>query len=584
MEFNNPIGQQSIGNFSIQQPVVDNTGSMIANGVASLLDFMQPRAVDRGALVDQEKTAGSQLAVERVKRFKDLEKVEGRGAAVKWLSKQYLEDQSAGTDTFSDTYRSVITENLGSSFIALEEARAREQEDTQVQLIQGYINKGAELLAGQGADPALFSDEQMMLMGQRYDGKNLIVSQATAEAALDTARFSANVRDRNIKSNAVFSDFMFEEETQIRSALASVSRLIESNPNSELQVRTEALERVRMQQATLRNRLTQQIVSAGGDITDVENKLSQVENMYNAYTDLVSGKLGIQASKDMLDKMSLDATMDYFKSPASGDRMSKAMLIQNSLRFPVEGLGSVSTGTSTPEVMKQASLQASNGIGKVAKSYSLSPTDTKQLYTNLVMVADGMARVDDQESKRSAGVAVVNNLLEATYSPVSQLKTVLSPNGLPTMFGELAKIKPNPDLGAAIQEAAIEEGVEPIELWVQSAEQMFRTQILPSLRVEDPQYTQNLKVDFSGGKFNVTYNSNLYRGMDARRGSLTGGSALRVPSAVSRGNADAKKAAQIQKLLNDMAVSYAKVMGTSTDEVGPAIKAQLDFAMGIVNE
>lgn len=584
MAFNNPIGQQSIGNFSIQQPVVDNTGSMIANGVAGLLDFMQPRAVDRGALVDQEKTAGSQLAVERVKRFKELEKVEGRGAAVKWLSKQYLEDQSAGTDTFSDTYRSVITENLGSSFIALEESRAREQEDAQVKLIQGYVNKGAELLAGQGADPALFSDEQKMLMGQRYDGKSLIVSQATAETALETARFNANVRDRTIKSNAVFSDFMFEEETQIRSALASVSKLIESNPNSELQVRTEALERVRMQQATLRNRLTQQIVSAGGDITDVENKLSQVENMYNAYTDLVSGKLGIQASKDMLDKMSLDATMDYFKSPASGDRMSKAMLIQNSLRFPIEGLGSVSTGTSAPEVMKQASLQASNGIGKVAKSYSLSPVDTKQLYTNLANVADGMARVDDQESKRSAGAAIVNNLLEATYSTVSQLKTVLSPNGLPTLFGELAKIKPNPDLGSAIQEAAIEEGVEPIELWVQSAEQMFRTQILPSLRVEDPQYTKNLKVDFSGGKFNVTYNSNLYREMDARRGSLTGGSALRVPSAVSRGNTDAKKAAQIQKLLNDMAVSYAKVMGTSTDEVGPAIKAQLDFAMGIVNE
>lgn len=583
MAFNNPIAQQNIGNFTVQSAPVDRTGEAVAGLGSALLGLFEPKRVSREAVNDEQKTQGAQTAVSHVKRYKEIESTQGRAAAKRWLNANRLEALSSGSFNFTDAYDQVMSENLGTSFVKQEEDMARDLEKQQVELFNRYKNTGAEIIAGNGGDPSTMTDEQLMLFGQRYDGKGQIIARSTAEEALATAQFNAGVRDRNLRSTSAFSDFSFEQETSVRGMLAAYATRVAGSPNEEMQIRTEFLQNLSLQRASLTNNATRFLNDAGGSITDVQSRISEIERLYTSAEELLSGKLGIQVSEDALKKLSLDTTFDFLSGPQAGSRTARAMLINNTARFPVEGLVDITAGAGNRSIQKEAAVQAADGIARASRTYKLTPQSTKQLYSDLVQTVDNLSRVQDPVSQRDAGRSIVNNLVEGFAGTRSAIQSATAPSALPTMFSELAKIKPNANLSIPVLEAAAAEGLEPVELWTENAVSVMRTQVVPSLQVDDPNFRDNILVEFSGGRFRVTYDQERYKTKDTSLG-LGGRNVTGFSQSLGLRQQDRAKAVKIEKLLNDMALSYAKVMNTDTNEVGPAIQAQVNLALGLAGD
>ena len=573
MQFNNPLGQENIGNFSIQRPAVDTTGADIVSGIGSLLEAFAPRPVSRETVNDAEKARGRDAALADFKRFQEIEKVEGREAAWSAFNEARLANTQGQAIQFSDAYDDFIKEQLGSPITAYEEEQARAQETAQRQRFTTLANTGADYLAGAGQDPSLFSQEELFVLGQKISGRQEEVQRQTAEYALGTAQYNASVRERMIASQATFNSFAAEQESALRSFSIGVFRNIENNPNSKLQIQTDSVNNLRLQRTRVISELNKRLASSGGDLSDVKERIVEVENQYQFMEDLITDKLGLGLKKEELERLSLDATLEYVaRAGENGNEPAvKAALIQNNMRFPIQDLGKVVKGESVTTISNEATAYSVKGGAWVSNSYSLTPRQIGAVYQNIGSTYGVLAATDDDDNHAGAANMLVSQLSEAVFSKPSTVRTATRAEALPTLFGKLATTKPNPKANQAIMQAAAEEGLTPEELWIESAASITRTQIAPELNRLDAQFKDRMSVEWTGSKFRVK----------TKRDTSLGASGFGIGA---RGAGVDVAGRKLEKLFNDMVLSYANVTGASPEDVGPAMLARIQGELGLLNQ
>lgn len=573
MQFNNPLGQENIGNFSIQRQQVDTTASDTLDAIGGLLKAFTPKPVSRESLNDDDKARGRDLAVQQLKRFEEVAKIEGRDKAWETLQASYGSDVKGRSIHFSQAYEEVLKERLGTPISNWEEEQARAQDTAQRQRFTTLANIGADYLAGQQQDPSMFSQEELFVLGQRISGRQDDVTRQTAEYALGTAQYNASVRERMISSQATFNNFAAQQESALRSFSLGVFRSMANNPNSKLQIQTDSVNNLRLQKTRIISELNKQLAASGGDLSDVRDRVIEVENQYQFMEDLITDKFGLNLKKEELERLGLDATLEYVgKAGQTGNEAAvKAALIQNNMRFPIQDLGKVVKGEPVTTISNEVTAYSIKGGAWVANSYSLSPRQIGSVYKNLGATYGVLARTDDEENQASAAGMLVSQLSEAVFGKPSTVRTATSAEALPSLFGQLATTKPNPKAAQAIIAAAAEEGSTPEELWVESAASITRTQIAPELNRLSGQFRDNMDIQWTGSKFRVL----------TKRDTRLGASGFGIAASGAGLDVAGKK---LEKLYNDMVLSYANVTGASPEDVGPAMLARIQLELGLLNQ
>lgn len=602
-EFRNPLQVTNMSAPSIQRPVVNTTGEQALGFLSSVAGLItQPKAPSQASIDEDLKTRGSQLAVQRLTRFHEMEKTEGRDVAKSWLDKVVLQDQAdLGTETSRSSYYSVFKEQLGGSFLAEDERIKREIEAGQAKQVQDYLTRGSEALAAQGYDPETVDPNKRIILGQQQIGKAAQVNQEIQELALRSSQLNLADRERLIVSNTVYQQFSTESEGNLRAAISGYAQQIEANPNSRLQVTSELVANLRLQRSNLQNRLIERLNTNGGNLSDISSdQLTRLGNQIDAVIELVDGRLGLQLSQTELDRLSVDRALEML--PHLGNKgAANAILFNNALKVPLNSMNEVLStfaGPTTPQSTRVAiARESAAGLGRAALTYNLTPQSAAQSYGVLKDTIVNLGKSTKPEYVQEAGQAIVDNLMEGISAPSRVRAVSNSAYGLPAMLGGLAKQQHTPELTAAVQEAAAAEGVEPADLWIESASTVMREKVAPALQLHDPNYTRNLDIKFEGGRFKVDYRGGFDdvpgRARDASRGSAgfglgnlsrvrslsdVGAQRPRVLSAESK-----KRAADLERVLNDYANSYARVMNARTDDVGPALLANIQLSLGLVN-
>lgn len=590
-DFSNPLQAQTLSAPSIQRPVVDTTGQQIAGFLSDALSLVRaPKGPSQASIDEDLKTQGSQLAVDQLKRFHEIEKTEGRNEAKRYLNSVVLESQTGMSETTRQAYYGVFKEQIGGSFLSEDEKNRREIEAGQIQQIETYRTKGAELAAAQGYNPQELDPNQLIVLGQMDAGQSALIAREQQEVALKSSKMNLADRERLILSNSVYQKFSSDTEMSLRSALVGYSTAVQKNPNSRMQLTSDLITNLKLQQSGLQNRLATELSQSGGNLSDIgDDQLNRVSSNIDTVIQILDGTIPLKLSETELSRLSVDSALSFTADPGNNS-VSRAMLVNNALKVPLNSMNEVlkyySGGTSTQGVRDAVSRSASDGLARAASTYSLNPEAVKQNYVMLSDTIRDLGTSPNAQVVSDAGTTLVNNMLEGISAPAKVRGTANSAYALPSMLSGLAKTVHPPQLSEAVQVAASAEGVTPSDLWVESARTLMREKIAPSLQLHDPNYTKNLDIRFEGGRFKVEYK----RGFQDTSSQFVGNPAFRVPvlSGARQGqlplSADAqKRAADLSRVLNDYAVSYARVMNAKTEEVGPALEAAVRLSLGLVN-
>lgn len=590
-DFSNPLQVQNLSAPSIQRPVVDTTGQQVAGFLADALSLVRaPKGPSQSSIDEDLKTQGSQLAVQQLKRFTEIENTEDRSAAKRYLNSVVLESQTGMSDTTRQAYYGVFKEQLGGSFLAEDEKNRRDIEAGQIQQLEGYRSKGAELAAAQGYNPEELDQNQLLILGQMDAGQASLIAREQQEVALKSSKLNLADRERLIVSNSVYQKFSADTESGLRAALMGYSTAVQKNPNSRMQLTSDLVTNLKLQQTSLQNQLASQLNQSGGNLSDIgADQLNRISSNIDTVIQILDGTIPLKLSETELSRLSVDSALSFTADPGNNS-VSRAMLINNALKVPLNSMNEVlkyySGGSSTQSVRDTVARQTSDGLARAASTYSLKPEAVKQ---NYVMLGDTIRDLGTSPSPQvvaDAGTTLVNNMLEGISAPAKVRGVANSAYALPSMLSGLAKTVHPPQLSEAVQTAAAAEGVEPSDIWIESARTLMREKIAPSLQLHDQNYTKNLDIRFEGGRFKVDYKVGF---QDTSR-QFVGNPALRVPvlSGARQGqlplSADAqKRAADLSRVLNDYAMSYARVMNARAEDVGPALEAAVRLSLGLTN-
>ena len=584
-DFRNPLQLSSTSAPSIQRPVVDTTGQQVAGFLSDALSLVGQRKGPSQPQVNEDlKTQGSTLAVQQLKRFHEIEQSEGRAEAKRYLNSVVIESQLDMSDTTRETYYGVFKEQLGGSFLAESEKNKRDLEASQIKQLQTYRTVGAELAAAQGYNPSDLDENALLLLGQMDAGKATLLSRESQELAVKTTKLNLADRERLLTSNSVYQNFSLDTENGLRAALMGYSSAVQKEPNSRMQLTSDLITNLKLQQSSLQNRLGSQLSQAGGTLQDISSdQLSRLSAGIDTVVQLLDGSIPLKLSETELSRLSVDSALSYLGSAGTGTT-GKAMLVNNALKVPLNSLEDVlkySKGTAgTSDVQAAVARQSASGLAGAAKTYSLNPAVTKQNYVALGSVLSDLSTSNDPVVVADAASSLVNNMFESSSAPSKVRAVANNAYALPSMLSGLARAVHPVGFSEAVATAALDEGVEPADLWVESARTLVREKVVPALRVNDSNFRSNLDVKFEGGRFKVAYK----KGFQDTSAQFVGNPGLRVPNrdgSAKLSTVAVKQAMDLERVLNDYAMSYSRVMNTKAEDVGPALEAAVRLSLGL---
>lgn len=562
-----------------------NPGLTVAKGITDVLEAFAPKQPTASEINEQVKSRGTTLASQHISQYNRILESQGMDKADSWLNKQAVKSQASLGASGSEAYRTTLKSFLGGIPMNQELEEQREAAAAEAQNRRNAIELGRELVLTSGANPESFSEEDLYLRGQSYQGRQSMVQLQKQEYQLQSARLNAEEAQLEANTRAGIDTYRNTLQTTLDARMQEYADAVAQNNGTSVELKAEFMSDLRQLRADLNNSVQEAVNGVGGSWSMVDTQqVTQLENMLSNTEKLIQGEYLIDL-QNVENKRILVGQATEFLQMNEGEsfvtRLGLSQLpgVQTNVDITQADTNAV-RGGSGRRLENDILMRSMEGMATAGAQLGASPEDVSVPYRKAGRTLASFKRTDPSYQKRSAAEFFVNSLFEGTTGRRKVRALANSRQGVPLMLKEAASMERGA-LAQEILEQAEAEGSTPQEVFTGYYNQMIRGTLVPSLRINDEDFIKSVQVQDQGGRISLSFDRQAYnsRTRGNRRGRQD--TASQVDSAAL--DKKIKRIRQLEAELNKYTGAYSQIMDADSSDVTAAMVQTLKAVSGMVD-
>jgi hypothetical protein len=565
-----------MANFQVQNPAAE-----LVQGLGSLMEAFAPQKPSASEVNEQVKSKGTTLASQHIAQYQRISETKGLDKADAWLNTQAVKAQSNLGATGAESYRTTIKSFLGGIPMNQELEAQRSAQAAEETQRRNAIELGRELTIASGANIENFSEEDLYLRGQAYEGRTQINQLQKQQFELQSSRLRAEEMQLEANTRQGIDQYAATFETEMDARVQEYATAVAQNNGTSVELKANLITDLRALRANLSSELRGVVQENGGSWSQVSTQdVARLENMLDNTEKLIQGEYLVDLQKIESTRILMGQASEFLQMNEDQAFVTRLGLSQlpgvQTARVNITGADVSNVQGGAGGVLERNILKrAMSGIGAASVQEGATPEQATPAYRAAGKTLGSFKSTDPEYQKTSAAEFFVNSLFEGTTGRRKVRSVTNSRGGVPLMLKEAA----NMERGALAQEILAEaesEGKEPREVFSDYYNELIRGTLVPSLRINDEDFIQSVQVQDNNGRISLTFDRDMYN--QRVRGNRTGRQGMIEGVESAALDQHIKRIRQLEAELNKYAGAYTHIMDADPTDVTTAMVSTLQTA------